>query len=124
MSDTPSKRDNSITIYFSKPDDLFKIGMDNTDFKALGLPEFQGCEGSSNDDSIEKERCVEIKSNSENQSESESENIVNSSNGEIKNSKGQLKVLSLNVCGLVSKSKIPDFVEFVSSYNILCFTET
>jgi hypothetical protein len=50
--------------------------------------------------------------------------MVNSSNGEIKNSKGQLKVRSLNVCGLVSKSKIPDFVEFVSSYDILCFTET
>ena len=31
---------------------------------------------------------------------------------------------SLNVCGLVSISKIPDFVEFVSSYDILCFTET
>ena len=37
--------------------------------------------------------------------------------------KDQLKVLSLNVCGLVSKSKIPDLVEFVSSYDILCFTE-
>jgi hypothetical protein len=53
-----------------------------------------------------------MKSKSENQSESESQNIVKSSNGETKNSKGQLKVLSLNVCGLFSKSKIPDFVEF------------
>ena len=87
--------DSKVTI--DTPDDLFKIGMDNIDLKALGLPEFQGCEGRSNEDSIEKERCVEIKSNSENQSESESENIVNSSNGEIKNSKGQLKVRSLNV---------------------------
>ena len=102
--------DSKVTI--DTPDDLFKIGMDNIDFKALGLPEFQGCEGNSNEDSIEKERCVEMKSKSENQSESENQNIVKSSNGETKNSKGQLKVLSLNVCGLVSKSKIPDFVEF------------
>jgi hypothetical protein len=47
-----------------------------------------------------------MKSKSENQSESESQDIVKSSNGETKNSKGKLKVLSLNVCGLVSKSKI------------------
>jgi hypothetical protein len=53
-----------------------------------------------------------MKSKSENQSESENQNIVKSSNGETKNSKGQLKVVSLNVCGLFSKSKIPDFVEF------------
>ena len=65
-----------------------------------------------------------MKSKSENQSESENQNIVNSSNGETKNLKGQLKVLSLNVCGLVSKSKIPDLLSFVSSYDILCFTET
>ncbi|CAG2253464.1 unnamed protein product [Mytilus edulis] len=75
-----------------------------------------GCEGS------QKERSVEINSKSENLpifiSESDRQNC------EIQNVKGQLKVLSLNVCGLVSKSKIPDFVEFISSYDILCFTES
>ena len=39
-------------------------------------------------------------------------------------SKRQFKILSLNVCGLVSKIKMPDFIEYISSYDILCFTET
>lgn len=36
----------------------------------------------------------------------------------------QLKVLSLNVCGLRSKINIPDFLEYMSDFDILCFTET
>ena len=36
----------------------------------------------------------------------------------------KLKILSLNVCGLVSKLHNPDFVEFLSLYDIICLTET
>ncbi|CAC5417284.1 unnamed protein product [Mytilus coruscus] len=51
--------ESKVTI--DSPVDLFKIGMDNIDYKALGLPEFYGREGSPNDVSYEKESCVENK---------------------------------------------------------------
>jgi exonuclease III len=35
-----------------------------------------------------------------------------------------LKIISLNVCGLVSKLRNPDFVEYISFYDIICLTET
>jgi hypothetical protein len=35
-----------------------------------------------------------------------------------------LQVLALNVCGLVSKLRNPDFREFISLYDIICLTET
>jgi hypothetical protein len=35
-----------------------------------------------------------------------------------------LKVLALNVCGLVSKLRNPDFREFISLYGIICLTVT
>ena len=35
-----------------------------------------------------------------------------------------MKVLALNVCGLVSKLRNPDFREFISLYGIICLTET
>jgi hypothetical protein len=35
-----------------------------------------------------------------------------------------LEVLALNVCGLVSKLRNPDFREFISLYGIICLTET
>ena len=38
--------------------------------------------------------------------------------------KYQLSFLSINVGGLRNKLQIPEFVEFVSKYDILCFTET
>jgi hypothetical protein len=36
----------------------------------------------------------------------------------------KLKILALNVCGLVSKLRNPDFREFISLYGIICLTET
>ena len=36
----------------------------------------------------------------------------------------KLEVLALNVCGLVSKLRNPDFREFISLYGIICLTET
>ena len=36
----------------------------------------------------------------------------------------KLKVLALNVCGLVSKLRNPDFIECISLYGIICLTET
>lgn len=36
----------------------------------------------------------------------------------------KIKVLSLNVCGLASKLGNPDFVEFISLYDVICLTET
>ena len=35
-----------------------------------------------------------------------------------------LNFLALNVCGLVSKINNPDFIEFISLYDIICLTET
>jgi hypothetical protein len=35
-----------------------------------------------------------------------------------------VRVLSLNVCGIVSKLRNPDFVEFINNYDIVCLTET
>lgn len=35
-----------------------------------------------------------------------------------------INILTLNVSGLVSKLKNPDFIEFMSLYHVICFTET
>ena len=35
-----------------------------------------------------------------------------------------LNVLSLNVCGVMSRLQYPDFINFAQKYDILCFTET
>ena len=47
------------------------------------------------------------------QCDAKSENLFN-----------KIKILSLNVCGLVSKLNNPDFIEFISLYDIICLTET
>jgi exonuclease III len=36
----------------------------------------------------------------------------------------EIKILSLNVCGLISMFRNPDFVESASRYYIICLTET
>ena len=36
----------------------------------------------------------------------------------------KLRILSLNVCGLRNKLTVPDFLEFISKYNILCFLQS
>ena len=69
----------------------------------------------------------------------ENENIVFNGNNEKENKENgcvqnnhtiedviydKLRILSLNVCGLVSKLKNPDFVEFITAYDIICLTET
>ena len=35
-----------------------------------------------------------------------------------------LKILCLNVCGLLTKSQYPEFLELIDEYDILCFVET
>ena len=36
----------------------------------------------------------------------------------------KLKILSLNVCGLISKLCNPDFISYLGLYDIICLTET
>ena len=92
------------------PDDLFKIGVDEIDYKALGLAELQGCaEG--------KYPCAPDQAG--NSDHVNGHVVINDDVDLIK-----LKILSLNVCGLVSKLHNPDFVEFLSLYDIICLTET
>lgn len=38
--------------------------------------------------------------------------------------KPELKVLSLNVCGLASKSQIPEFIELINRYDIIGIKES
>jgi hypothetical protein len=45
-------------------------------------------------------------------------------NKDVNDSFCKLEVLALNVCGLVSKLRNPDFREFISLYGIICLTET
>jgi NADH:ubiquinone oxidoreductase subunit C len=45
-------------------------------------------------------------------------------NNVVNDSFCKLEVLALNVCGLVSKLRNPDFREFISLYGIICLTET
>lgn len=35
-----------------------------------------------------------------------------------------IKIVSLNVCGLCSKLRTPDFLEFINEHDIVCLTET
>lgn len=35
-----------------------------------------------------------------------------------------IKIVSLNVCGLCSKLQTPDFLEFINEHDIVCLTET
>lgn len=35
-----------------------------------------------------------------------------------------IKIVSLNVCGLCSKLQTPDFLEFINEHEIVCLTET
>jgi exonuclease III len=35
-----------------------------------------------------------------------------------------LRIVSLNVCGLVSKLQTPEFLDFLNKYDIICLSET
>lgn len=55
---------------------------------------------------------------------SENSVIFNKENYDVNDSFIKVKILSLNACGLVSKLCNPDFIEFISLYDIVCLTET
>ena len=52
------------------------------------------------------------------------ETVFSVSNNNTSNNYDGLKISSINVCGLCSKMKSPDFSEFVNNYDIVFLTET
>jgi hypothetical protein len=54
----------------------------------------------------------------------ETDDVEIETNSEFDQTDDVLKITSLNVCGIKSKLKIPDFHEFIQEYDLLCVTET
>ncbi|CAG2251519.1 unnamed protein product [Mytilus edulis] len=81
-------------------------------------------EYSENDDSLNSDSVSDVTRSSNggndvNITQSDTESEISFSDSFLK-----IKVLSLNVCGLASKLGNPDFVEFISLYDVICLTET
>ena len=100
---------NGTKAVISSPDDLFKLGFQDVDYQKLGLAELQGGDGGEYSDG-----GIQL-----------CENVSKKANKVIKNkvvndSFCKLKVLTLNVCRLVSKLRNPDFREFISE-NLFLF---
>jgi len=46
------------------------------------------------------------------------------SNSLLEESSSVLKLVSLNVCDLMSKTNYPDFINFVNKFDFICLSET
>ena len=92
-------------VVIASPDNLFKLGIVDVDYKKLGLTdhELQECEEGK---FLDTESVLDV---SDDKSVIQKEVLENENILQFKN----IKILTLNVCGLVSKLKNPDFIEFM-----------
>jgi exonuclease III len=49
---------------------------------------------------------------------------VNNQSLNVNINKNVVKLLMINVCGLVKRIQYPEFMELIEGYDILCFVET